>query len=139
MAYKMIVSDLDESLLRTDGTVSPADIATIAKLQAQGVKFVPNTGRGFASVQALLKTIGTVQKPGQYVISYNGGAIVENAGNKIIAAHPLPHAVADAIFRLGAAHSLLGSHIYTFHTVYVFRPTPEEKAYLASRGVTYQA
>lgn len=135
--YKMIVSDLDESLLRTDGSVSPADVATIAKLRAQGVKFVPNTGRGFASVQPLLQTIGTADTAGQYVISYNGGAIVENAGNKILASTALPFAVAEQLFRLAAAHPDLGAHIYTFHHVYVFRPTASEKQYLANRGVNY--
>ncbi|MFD1484917.1 Cof-type HAD-IIB family hydrolase [Lacticaseibacillus baoqingensis] len=138
MTYKMIVSDLDESLLRTDGSISPADIKTIKQLQAQGVKFVPNTGRGFASVQGLLQSIGTYQTADQYVISYNGGAIVENAHDRIIAAHPLPFAVAEAIFRLGVAHPELGCHIYTLHTVYVFRPTADELAYLHSRGVAYR-
>ncbi len=136
--YKMIVSDLDESLLRTDGSVSPADVATIAKLRAMGVKFVPNTGRGFASVQALLQTIGTFAMAGQYVIAYNGGAIVENAGNRILASTTLDFAAADRLFRLAAAHPDLGAHIYTLHHVYVFRPTADEKAYLANRGVSYQ-
>ncbi|WP_461213829.1 Cof-type HAD-IIB family hydrolase [Lacticaseibacillus sp. GG6-2] len=135
--YKMIVSDLDESLLRTDGHVSPADVATIAKLREMGVKFVPNTGRGFASVQALLKTIGTYGLAGQYVIAYNGGAIVENAGNTVLASTALDFAAADQLFRLAAAHPDLGAHIYTLNHVYVFRPTADEKVYLANRGVDY--
>jgi hydroxymethylpyrimidine pyrophosphatase-like HAD family hydrolase len=138
MTYKMIVSDLDESLLRTDGSVSEADVQAIARLRDAGVKFVPNTGRGFASVQALLKTIGTEQVAGQYVISYNGGAIVENAGNQIIASTPLPFDIANAIFKVGAADPEFGAHIYTFHHVYVYRPSASEYAYLDNRGVDYE-
>ena len=138
MTYKMIVSDLDESLLRTDGSVSEADVQAIARLREAGVKFVPNTGRGFASVQPLLKTIGTEQVAGQYVISYNGGAIVENAGNQIIASTPLPFDIANAIFKVGAADPEFGAHIYTFHHVYVYRPSASEYAYLDNRGVDYE-
>lgn len=135
--YRMIVSDLDESLLRTDGSVSPNDVATIARLQTQGIKFVPNTGRGFQSVQPLLKAIGTYGKAGQYVISYNGGAIVDNESGQIVASTPLPFAVADQIFRLAAAHAELGAHIYTFDHAYVYRPSTSELAYLKNRGVAY--
>ena len=135
--YKMIVSDLDESLLRTDGTVSPADIATIAKLRERGVKFVPNTGRGFPSLQPLLQAIGSADLPGEYVIAYNGGAIVANHGNQILTSTTLDFAVADRLFRLAAAHPDLGAHIYTLHHAYVYRPSASEVAYLASRGVDY--
>ncbi|MFD1392861.1 Cof-type HAD-IIB family hydrolase [Lacticaseibacillus jixianensis] len=135
--YKMIVSDLDESLLRDDGSVSPRDIATIHKLRDEGVKFVPNTGRGFASVQPLLATIGTKDLAGQYVISYNGGAIVENKDNRIIVQHTLPLAVADQIYRLAMAEGDLCAHIYTFHHVYVANINEPERDYLENRGVDY--
>ncbi|WP_125702612.1 HAD-IIB family hydrolase [Lacticaseibacillus daqingensis] len=135
--YKMIVSDLDESLLRTDGSVSPADVATIQRLKAAGVKFVPNTGRGFASVQPLLATLGLAGEPGQYVISYNGGAIVENAGNRLLMTQALPWAVADQIFRLAMATGQFCAHVYTFHHVYLANPNPDELAYMANRGVAF--
>lgn len=136
--YKMIVSDLDESLLQDDGRVSKRDIETIHKLRDEGVKFVPNTGRGFASVQALLAEIGTKDLAGQYVISYNGGAIVENAGNRIMVEHALPFAVADELFRLAMAEGDLCAHVYTFHHVYVANINEPEKEYLMNRGVEYE-
>ncbi|WP_179394114.1 Cof-type HAD-IIB family hydrolase [Lacticaseibacillus absianus] len=136
--YKMIVSDLDESLLRTDGSVSPRDIATIHRLKQEGVKFVPNTGRGFASVQPLLQALGTAGEAGQYVISYNGGAIVDNAHNEILIAHALPFEVADQIYRMAMASGQFCAHVYTFHHVYIANPNPDELAYMANRGVAYE-
>ena len=133
--YKMIVSDLDESLLNDAGQVSERDRATILRLQAQQVKFVPNTGRGFASVQALLKTIGTYQQPDQYVISYNGGVVVANQANQILRHHYLPFAVADQLYRLALAEPDLGIHLYTVHHVYVRNLDADEVRYIKSRGV----
>ncbi|MFD1430267.1 Cof-type HAD-IIB family hydrolase [Lacticaseibacillus mingshuiensis] len=135
--YKMIVSDLDESLLKDDGSVSARDLETIARLKRQGIKFVPNTGRGFASVQRLLDDLGTRGEAGQYVISYNGGAVVDNAHNEIVLAKPLPFEVADQIFQLAMAHPDYCAHVYTFHHVYVTRPNPVELGYLANRQVAF--
>ncbi|WP_225048604.1 Cof-type HAD-IIB family hydrolase [Lacticaseibacillus kribbianus] len=136
--YKMIVSDLDESLLQDDGAVSAQDIETIARLREAGVKFVPNTGRGFASVQPLVTTLGLAGLAGQYVISYNGGATVENAGNRILIQHALDHEVADRIFRLAMTSGDFCAHVYTMHHVYVVNANADERGYLANRGVAYE-
>ena len=54
---KLVVSDLDETLVGPTG-VSEVNIQAIKKATALGVKFVPNTGRGFQSVQPLLEQLG---------------------------------------------------------------------------------
>lgn len=133
--YRLIVSDLDESLLNDEGKISPADQNTIRQLIARGVKFVPNTGRGFASVQPLLQKIGTYQKDQQFVISYNGGVIVNNYHNDVLISHLLPFALADQLYQLARQHDDLCIHIYTVHEVYIANITPEERAYIKSRGV----
>lgn len=134
--YKLIISDLDESLLDDTGNVSTTDLATIHRLQHQGVKFVPNTGRGFKSVQPLLKLIGTINQPNEYVISYNGGVIVENHHNRVLASHYLPHTIAEQIFQLARARTGLGVHIYTLNDVYTFNIDMNERDYINSRKVT---
>ncbi len=45
---KLIVSDLDETLVGPDGNVSEENIEAIKKATQKGVKFVPNTGRGLS-------------------------------------------------------------------------------------------
>lgn len=42
---KLIASDIDGTLLRSDMTVAPATLAQIARWEAEGVPFVPATGR----------------------------------------------------------------------------------------------
>lgn len=134
--YKLIVSDLDESLLDDTGNISDADLATINKLRHQGVKFVPNTGRGFKSVQPLLKKIGTIDQPNEFVISYNGGVIVENQNNQVLASHYLPHQIAEQIYQLARLQPALGVHIYTLNDVYTYNIDTNEHQYIASRHVT---
>lgn len=82
--YKLIVSDLDETLLGSDGKISQENIEAIKAASKKGVKFVPNTGRDFASVQVLLQKLGLYQEANEFVISYNGGAIVENQDNRVL-------------------------------------------------------
>lgn len=133
--YRLIVSDLDESLLNDQGKISVADQQTIRQLSTRGVKFVPNTGRGFASVQPLLQKIGTYQKDQQFVISYNGGVIVNNHHNDVLISHLLPFQIADKLYQLARQHDDLCIHIYTIHDVYIANITPEEQEYIKTRGV----
>lgn len=76
--YKIIVCDLDETLLKYDRTIDPRNIEAIQRDRMLGVKFVPATGRGYTSVQGTLRELGLLQQENEYVISFNGEAIVEN-------------------------------------------------------------
>ncbi|WP_127849602.1 Cof-type HAD-IIB family hydrolase [Lacticaseibacillus hulanensis] len=135
--YKLLVSDLDETLVRADGSISPENAAAIREVVARGIKFVPNTGRGFASVQELLKAIGTYQQPGQYVISYNGGAVIENKDNQVLATGQMPYADAKQIFDILATHPEVDVHVYTLNHLYIYNERPDDLDYVASRGVVY--
>lgn len=55
-----------------------------------GVKFVPATGRGYNTVDGTLKELGLYDLENEYVISYNGGAISENKGSKLLHFEGLP-------------------------------------------------
>ena len=99
--YRIIACDMDETLLGKDKKVSQRNREAIAAAREAGVKFVPNTGRGFASIQGTLEELGLRNKANEYVISFNGGAITENAGNRLIHAIALPFAKAEELYRRG--------------------------------------
>lgn len=136
--YKMIVSDLDETLLCDDGTLSQENMAAIKRVVAQGVKFVPNTGRGFMSVQPLLRQLELNNCPMQFVIAYNGGAIIENKDNTVVKTQGITFELAQKILIAGLIDSEIDAHVYTLNNVYVYNISPADKKYLAQRGVTYQ-
>ncbi|MFL4499258.1 Cof-type HAD-IIB family hydrolase [Weissella sp. MSCH1] len=138
MVYKMLVSDLDETLLNDDGTVHADNLAAIKTAVAHGFKFVPNTGRSFNSVQELLKTLGLYDQAGQYVISYNGAAIVENKDNQVLLTRGMDRELAASIFRAGLVNDQVDVHIYTVDTLFIYNISPTDKQYMAERGVPYE-
>ena len=112
---KLVVSDLDETLVGPTG-VSEVNIQAIKKATALGVKFVPNTGRGFQSVQPLLEQLGLRNQPDEYVISYNGGAIVENKDCRVLQVNALSATQATQIFDVVKQRLDYATHIYTHVT-----------------------
>lgn len=137
MTYKMLVSDLDETLLNNDGTVHAENVRAIKEAIAQGFKFVPNTGRAFSSVQELLKTLGLYDEAGQYVISYNGAAIVENKGNEVLVTRGMDLPLAQRILDAGLVDDTVDAHIYTVDTLFIYNISDSDAKYMAERGVSY--
>ena len=84
MGYKLIASDMDETLLNDEHEICQRNIDFIKKAKELGVKFVPATGRGYASIQRDLKILGLCDELGEYVISFNGGALSENKDNRLL-------------------------------------------------------
>ncbi|GEP20202.1 hypothetical protein LSA03_15860 [Pediococcus argentinicus] len=135
---KLIVSDLDETLLGADGSVSEENKLAIKKAREKGVKFVPNTGRGFASIQELLKVLDLYSEPDEYVISYNGGAIVENKNQKVLQTNGLSFEQASDIFNITKKFKDFDTHVYTLNDVFLYNPLSEDEAYLRTRGVNFK-
>ena len=85
MGYKLIACDLDETLLNDEHLVGAKNVAAIKRAREEyGVKFVPATGRGFMQIQPELKELQLYDLEGEYVISFNGGALTENKNNRIL-------------------------------------------------------
>lgn len=130
--YKMIACDLDETLIGSDRRISPRNRDAIRQALELGIKFVPTTGRGYASVQGILREIGLYDEKDQYVVSYNGGAITENCGNKLLYFNGLTFEQAELLFQRGMLYDVC-IHVYTLETVYVYNFVPNEQAYLRGR------
>ena len=81
MKYKLIASDMDETLLNDHHEICSRNIELIKKAKEKGVKFVPATGRGYAAIQNCLKDLDLYDETDEYVISFNGGALSENKNN----------------------------------------------------------
>lgn len=131
--YKLIVCDLDETLISRDRHITEENREAIKAATAAGVKFVPTTGRGFNSVHTTLKELGLYQQAGQYTISYNGGAITENKDEKILYFQGISFAEAEALYKRGLTYDHICIHIYTPDQVWVRNFYPEEVEYLVSR------
>lgn len=130
--YKLIACDMDETLLDDNHLISKKNIEAIKKAKAAGVKFVPATGRGFHTIVGTLKELGLFDEKNEYVISFNGSAITENKGERLLYFEEIPFEEAQKIYHRGLYYDVC-IHIYTIDTVYVYNYVPEEKEYVGDR------
>ncbi|MFN7613875.1 MAG: HAD-IIB family hydrolase, partial [Phycisphaerae bacterium] len=72
--YDILARDLDGTLLRSDGTVSPASIAAIERARKAGLRVIVCTGRGWVECKHILEQI---RQSDPVVVA--GGAIVAEA------------------------------------------------------------
>ena len=75
MSYKMIVLDLDDTLLRDDGTISPRTKEALMSAQEAGVKVVLASGRPTYGMIGLADEL-ELERFGSYILSFNGAKII---------------------------------------------------------------
>ena len=81
MKYKMIVLDVDGTLLTDEQTISARTRATLLKVQQMGVRVVLASGRPTHGVMPLARAL-ELDKNGGFVLSYNGAQIIHVSTGK---------------------------------------------------------
>ena len=110
--YRLMFSDLDETLLNDDHVVPESNIYWIQKaVKERGVKFVPATGRGYMQILPELTQLGLKDMEGEYVLSFNGAALTENKDNRIIEFNGLGFDKMKEIFEFGLKQDVC-IHVY---------------------------
>lgn len=130
--YKLIASDLDETLLNSEKHVSLRDREAIRKARQANVRFVCCGGRGFLSMQNTFKEIDSFDQENEYTVSFNGAVITENKNNRILSFDGIGFDMARMLFEEGLHYGLC-IHIYTLTTVYIYGITEDEVEYLRGR------
>lgn len=130
--YRLIAADLDETLLDSGHHVPERVRAAISAARELGARFVPATGRPFASVAGTLDELGLSDMPGEYVLSFNGGVITENSRPEPLTSCGLDARRAAELYAFGARRGFC-MHLYTLDHVYVSNYLPEERAYIGGR------
>jgi len=95
---RLIVADLDGTLLNSAHALSPANERAIRQAQARGVRFTVATGKTFASTLDLIRRFD-IQIP---IIAANGTQVFWPDG-ALLHADPIPQDVALDVTRLGLA------------------------------------
>lgn len=124
--YKLILSDLDETLL-VEHHVPEFNIKAIKKAQKQGVKFVPATGRAYFMTEPILKELDLDDREGEYSICFNGGLIVENKNKRILNFKYLDFDVAKTIFNEAKKYDVCVI-VFTIDMCYIYRANKAEVA-----------
>ena len=75
MKYKLLALDLDGTLTNTKKEITPYTRRTIIKAQQKGVKIILATGRPTYGVAPIAEHL-CLREYGGYILSYNGGRII---------------------------------------------------------------
>jgi Cof subfamily protein (haloacid dehalogenase superfamily) len=81
MNYKMIVLDLDDTLLRDDQTISGRTKDALLQAQEAGVKVVLASGRPTYGMRWVAKEL-KLDQYGSYILSFNGSKIIDCKTNE---------------------------------------------------------
>lgn len=108
--YKMIVIDMDGTLLNKDHIISKRTKATIKKAIAENKKVVIATGRAFAGTIPYVKELG-LHKKGNYTISCGGSLCLDNETYEELYSIPIAYEDIMEILKISQAHDL---HISTY-------------------------
>jgi Cof subfamily protein (haloacid dehalogenase superfamily) len=110
MAYKMLVLDLDDTLLREDYSISDRNLDALTKAQEQGVKVVLASGRPTEAMYQFSELL-QLDKYDSYIISYNGARITSMQNRDILFENSLSKEQIHSLYDFSVANKL---HIITF-------------------------
>lgn len=110
MNYRMLVLDLDDTLLKDDRTVSELTRRRLLEAQQQGMIVVLASGRPTYAMQHLAKEL-CLAEYGGYFISFNGARITSCADEHILLSVDISHAQMCKLFDLAQEH---GVYIQTY-------------------------
>lgn len=83
MKYKLLVLDVDGTLLNDEREISKRTLAALLKVQQMGVRIVLASGRPTYGLMPLAKTL-ELGNYGGFVLSYNGCQIIKAQNGEIL-------------------------------------------------------
>ena len=117
MKYKMIVLDLDDTLLRDDHTISERTKKALMEAQEQGVKVVLASGRPTFGMRKVAEELN-LEAYGSYILSFNGGKIIDCRTEEEMFNSSLTAAQAHRLYEISkqegvSIHTYIGDEIIT--------------------------
>lgn len=110
MPYKMVVLDLDDTLLRHDLTISDRTRDALMRAQRQGVRVVLASGRPTGAIWRYAQEL-EIARHGGYIISFNGAVVTDCATEQPIFQQALPKEIIHELFDHSVEH---GAHILSY-------------------------
>ena len=98
MKYKLIVLDLDGTLTNNKKEITPHTLETLIKAQEKGLKIVLASGRPTYGIVPLAKKLKLDEYEG-YILSYNGGEIIDWKTGELMYKNLLDHDVLPYLYK----------------------------------------
>lgn len=93
--YKLVVIDLDNTLLNNEHQISPRNLAVVQKVKEQGIEVIIATGRMFISAQPYLKRLELKNE----AIVYNGAMVKDITSGEMMYHKPIKEKQAREIIK----------------------------------------
>ena len=131
MRYRLLVSDIDGTLVNGRRDITPRVHGAVAAAQATGVRVCLATGRIWPSARQYVEAVGA-DSP---AILYNGGLVYDFAGAATWMRVPLPRRHALDVLRILRRHVDVQPHLYIEDRVYVPRDAEVTRVYQRKDGI----
>lgn len=112
--YRLIVSDFDGTLYRSDHTIAPATVAKIKEYVAAGGFFAVSTGRGIGAILPQVRELGLKG----VVSSYQGSTIADIETGKLLVDGGMPLEDAARVCLAFEETGDIHTHVYTLNDYY---------------------
>jgi Cof subfamily protein (haloacid dehalogenase superfamily) len=120
--YKMLVLDLDDTLLRDDHSISTRTKELLAKAQELGVKVVLASGRPTPAMTQYASDLQLAQYD-SYLISFNGAVVTSLKNNKVLFQKSLSRDEIHSLYDFSVENNV---HIITYSDKGVISETDSE-------------
>ncbi len=130
--FKVVVSDLDGTLLNNQHQISPHTRRTLHRLTERGIRFIVATGRHHIDVQSIRDTLGL----DIFLITANG-AVVHDKQDNCIYNQTIPPQLAQELVEIERRPDI-DLHLYQGDEWLVEAESPELLAYHKDSGFTYR-
>ena len=116
MRYRIIATDMDDTLLNSNHEISNENIQSIIEVQKKGVKFVLASGRPTFAMHDFSEELN-MKELGGYILGYNGGEIIEVSTGNVIFERSLTKNDIEIIYN-EAKNNNLSFLTYSGDTIY---------------------
>ena len=130
MHYKLLVVDIDGTILGDTLDPAPAVLEALSQAQQSGVKLALATGRMYRSALRFHRLLDSPLP----LISYQGALIKDPKDNRVYRHEPVPLEYALEVLSL-LTEMDVSVHVYLNDSLYVARLSPETVAYAKRSGV----
>lgn len=121
--YHLLVLDLDGTLTNSKKEISPRNLQTLLRLQQNGVRLVLASGRPTFGIAPLADALH-MKEYGGFILSYNGGEIIEWGTGRLLYKNLLPDDVLPVLYTAAVRNN---QAILTYNNEYILTENPDNE------------
>lgn len=123
MKYKLLVLDVDGTLLDSEKKISKRTLAALLKVQQMGVRIVLASGRPTYGLMPIAKAL-ELGNYGGFILSYNGGQIINAQSGELLFERRINPEMLPYLEKKSRKN---GFAIFTYHEDTIITDSPENE------------